>query len=110
LKHTRYDAAVLIDEQLQRMKAHLIEAGRWPQVNALADRLRHVVENPALDHGICHMDLTLDNVHRDGDTMTVFDFKQCGRMLAFTRTAWGVEIVKRIFRGLAGGLPYGALF
>ncbi len=74
LPRERYDAAVLIDEQLERMKAHLVAARRWQQAAALGERLKQVTANPALDRGICHMDLTLDNVHRHGETMTVFDF------------------------------------
>jgi Ser/Thr protein kinase RdoA (MazF antagonist) len=73
-----YDATVLIDEQLQRMEAHLTEAKRWQQAVALGDRLKQLIANPSLDRGICHMDLTLDNVHRDGRTLTVFDFDSAG--------------------------------
>lgn len=73
-----YDATVLIDEQLQRMKSHLMEAKRWPQMVALGTRLKRLLANPALDRGICHMDLTLDNVFRNDDTLTVFDFDSAG--------------------------------
>ena len=73
-----YDAHTLIDEQLRRMKMHLSEAKRWKQAVALGERLKQAVANPALDRGICHMDLTLDNVHRHGDSMTVFDFDSAG--------------------------------
>ncbi len=73
-----YDAYVLIDEQLLRMKMHLSEAKRWEQTVALGERLKQVLMNPALDRGICHMDLTLDNVHRHGETITVFDFDSAG--------------------------------
>jgi len=78
LPREKYDADVLLDDQLRRMKSLLIEAGRWPQLVALGDRLKRIVANPALDHGVCHMDLTLDNVHRDGDVITVFDFDSAG--------------------------------
>ncbi len=73
-----YDAHTLIDEQLHRMNMHLLEARRWKQAVALGERLKQVIANPALDHGICHMDLTLDNVHRHGESMTVFDFDSAG--------------------------------
>jgi Ser/Thr protein kinase RdoA (MazF antagonist) len=78
LVREKYDAAILIDDQLQRMKPLLIDAGRWPQSVALGERLKRIVANPALDHGVCHMDLTLDNVHRDGNVITVFDFDSAG--------------------------------
>ncbi len=73
-----YDAPTLIDEQLHRMNMHLSEAKRWKQAVALGERLKQVIANPALDRGICHMDLTLDNVHRHGESMTVFDFDSAG--------------------------------
>ena len=73
-----YDANTLIDEQLHLMKMHLSEAKRWKQAVALGERLKQVIANPALDCGICHMDLTLDNVHRHGDRITVFDFDSAG--------------------------------
>lgn len=73
-----YDAHTLIDEQLHRMEMHLREAKRWKQAVALGERLKQVIANPTLDRGICHMDLTLDNVHRHGDIITVFDFDSAG--------------------------------
>ncbi len=73
-----YDAHSLIDEQLQRMNRHLKEAKRWEQAVALGERLKQVIADPALERGICHMDLTLDNVHRHGQNITVFDFDSAG--------------------------------
>lgn len=73
-----YDAHTLIDEQLQRMNRHLLEAKRWEQAVALGARLKQVIANPALDRGICHMDLSPDNVHRHGENITVFDFDSAG--------------------------------
>ncbi|HLZ14562.1 MAG TPA: phosphotransferase [Candidatus Saccharimonadales bacterium] len=73
-----YDAALLIDEQLERMKPLLTQAGQWQAMTALSERLKRLIANPSLDYGICHMDLTLDNVHRTGDTLTVFDFDSAG--------------------------------
>jgi Ser/Thr protein kinase RdoA (MazF antagonist) len=78
LRRESYDAHVLIDEQLQRIKWHLTEAKRWEQAVALGGRLRRVLANSALDRGICHMDLTLDNVHRHGESITVFDCDSAG--------------------------------
>lgn len=74
----RYDAAVLIDEQLARMRGHLVEAGRWAEAVELGARLKGRIADPGLDRGICHIDLTLDNVHRDGDEMFVFDLDSAG--------------------------------
>jgi Ser/Thr protein kinase RdoA (MazF antagonist) len=78
LPRESYDAHTLIDEQLHRMNIHLLEAKRWQQAVALGERLKQVIANPALDRGICHMDLTLDNVHRHGESITVFDFDSAG--------------------------------
>lgn len=74
-----YDTSVLLDEQLQLMKAPLLETDQWQRVYELSERLKKLVANPALDYGICHMDLTLDNVHRDGALMTVFDLDSSGK-------------------------------
>ena len=73
-----YDAACLIDSQLELMKDRLREAGRWTEARALGERLHRLIDSAALDRGICHMDLTLDNVHVDGETIIVFDFDSAG--------------------------------
>jgi Ser/Thr protein kinase RdoA (MazF antagonist) len=73
-----YTAQVLIDEQIQRMQKHLLQVGRWQEMLALGARLKKLIANPALDRGICHIDLTLGNVYREGDTLTVFDFDSAG--------------------------------
>jgi Ser/Thr protein kinase RdoA (MazF antagonist) len=78
LTRDEYDARALIDDQLARMKGHLSEAGRWSQAVALGARLREFLASAALDRGVCHMDLTLDNVHLSGDDLTVFDFDSAG--------------------------------
>jgi Ser/Thr protein kinase RdoA (MazF antagonist) len=78
LQRENYDAHTLIDEQLHQMNKHLREAKRWEQAVTLGEHLKQVIANPALDRGICHMDLTLDNVHRHGESMTVFDFDSAG--------------------------------
>lgn len=44
----------------------------------LTERLRSILKNPLLDYGVCHMDLKPDNVHMDGDNLTVFDFNSSG--------------------------------
>ncbi|MCC7371755.1 MAG: phosphotransferase [Chloroflexi bacterium] len=56
-----------IDEQLERMRRHLVQAGRWPEMVALAERLKQRIDDPALDRGVCHMDLSLSNIRRSGD-------------------------------------------
>lgn len=73
-----YDAHTLIDEQLRLMEMDLRAAQRWEQVVALGERLKLIIANPALDYGVCHMDLSLDNVHRHGEHMMVFDFDSAG--------------------------------
>jgi Ser/Thr protein kinase RdoA (MazF antagonist) len=78
LPHTKYDATYLIDEQLERMHPMLAEAGQLQRMTALADRLRRLLDNPTLDYGVCHMDLKPDNIHIDGDKLTVFDFNSSG--------------------------------
>lgn len=78
LPRERYDADVLIDEQLTLMQAHLVAAERWDDVVRLGDRLKQGIADPLLDRGVCHMDLTLDNVHVFDMQMTVFDFDSAG--------------------------------
>jgi Ser/Thr protein kinase RdoA (MazF antagonist) len=83
-----YDAAVLVDDQLRRMRHLLMRAGRWREAVALGARLKERLAEPALDRGICHMDLTLDNVHV-ADELTVFDFDSAG-MCWRAVEPWGV--------------------
>jgi len=72
-----YDAATLVDDQLRRMRPALLTAGQWRTVAALGERLKVRLAAASLDWGICHMDLTLDNVHV-ADGLTVFDFDSAG--------------------------------
>jgi len=78
LPHPKYDAAYLIDEQLRRMRPLLIESGQLQRMTELAERLRSILNNPALDYGVCHMDLKPDNIHMAGGELTVFDFNSSG--------------------------------
>lgn len=78
IKREQYNVHVLIDEQLQRMKEQLIEADKLELFSQLADRLKKYLDHHVLDKGICHMDLTLDNIHRKDDDMTAFDFDSAG--------------------------------
>lgn len=73
-----YSARILIDDQIHLMKHHLIEADRWRQAVELGERLTTRISDPKLDFGYCHMDLTLDNVHRAGQELVVFDFDSAG--------------------------------
>jgi Ser/Thr protein kinase RdoA (MazF antagonist) len=74
-----YDAHALIADQLARMRTHLSEAGCWRRAVALGGRLARFLADADLDRGICHMDLTLDNVHLSGGELTVFDFDSAAR-------------------------------
>ena len=74
-----YDLGRLIDEQLHRMRPLLERAGVWSTTVALAQRSAARIRGIDLDRGLCHLDLTLDNVHLDGDELTVFDFDGAGR-------------------------------
>jgi Ser/Thr protein kinase RdoA (MazF antagonist) len=73
-----YDAHTLIDEQIELMKKHLVEARRYDDMLALGERLKTLVADLRLDQGICHMDLTLDNIHLHDGKLTVFDFDSAG--------------------------------
>ncbi len=83
-----YDATVLVDDQLQRMRPLLLRAGRWRAARALGERMQQRLAEPSLDRGICHMDLTLDNVHVAED-LTVFDFDSAGTCWRAVEP-WGV--------------------
>lgn len=74
----KYNAEMLIDEQIERMKKHLIAAQQYEPMLALGERLKTFLASPHLDQGICHMDLTLDNVHVHNGKLTAFDFDSSG--------------------------------
>jgi Ser/Thr protein kinase RdoA (MazF antagonist) len=73
-----YDETTLIDDQLARMRPQLAAVDRWQQAVDLSERLKRAIDGTGLDHGVCHMDLTLDNVHRLDDQLTIFDFDNAG--------------------------------
>jgi Ser/Thr protein kinase RdoA (MazF antagonist) len=107
----RYDSAVLVDEQLLRMRHLLVQAGRWRAALALGERLKGRLSDPILDWGICHMDLTLDNVHL-GHELTVFDFDSAGTCWRAVEP-WGVlRFSSTFFRAWIAGYrevrPFGA--
>lgn len=89
LYREKYDAHELIDDQLERMKTPLEESGQWQRVFDLSERMRKIIANPNLDYGIIHNDLTLDNVHRNGDTLAVFDLDSAAESWR-SAEAWGV--------------------
>ena len=63
----------LVDEPLELMAVTLGRAGVSAAVARLADRVRGRLADPSLERGIVHHDLSLDNVHLDGDRIVVFD-------------------------------------
>ncbi|HSH31220.1 MAG TPA: phosphotransferase [Candidatus Saccharimonadales bacterium] len=89
LLREKYDTHELIDDQLERMKAPLKESGQRKRVFDLTERMREIITNPNLNYGIIHNDLTLDNVHRNGDTLTVFDLDSAGESWRAVEP-WGV--------------------
>jgi Ser/Thr protein kinase RdoA (MazF antagonist) len=90
-----YDAGVLIDDQLRRMRHLLVQANRWQAAVALGERLKERLAEPGLDGGICHMDLTLDNVHL-AEELTVFDFDSSGTCWRAVEP-WGVLRLSRSY-------------
>jgi Ser/Thr protein kinase RdoA (MazF antagonist) len=72
------------------MKTPLDESGQWQRVFDLTERMRKIITNPKLDYGIIHNDLTLDNVHLDGDKLTVFDLDSAGECWRSSEP-WGVK-------------------
>lgn len=89
LSREQYDMHELLDDQLERMKTPLEESGQWQRVYDLAERMRKIISNPNLDYGIIHNDLTLDNVHLNGDMLTVFDLDSAAQSWR-SAEAWGV--------------------
>ena len=84
-----YDSEYLIDHQLILIKDVLNEVDLWQEVKDLTDRLKQYLKKLTLDIGICHIDLTLDNVHISNGNIIVFDFDSaavCWR----SYEAWGV--------------------
>jgi Ser/Thr protein kinase RdoA (MazF antagonist) len=59
---------------LERLRPLLEHADRYEEAYRLAEALEHYVTAERLEQGICHVDLTLDNVHLEGDDIYVFDF------------------------------------
>jgi Ser/Thr protein kinase RdoA (MazF antagonist) len=60
------------------MKTPLEESGQYQKVYELSERMRKIITNPNLDYGVIHNDLTLDNVHLDGNTLIVFELDSAG--------------------------------
>lgn len=73
-----YSDTLLIDEQFKRMRMSLEQVDRWQEACLLGERLKDRIASPLLDYGVCHMDLTLDNIHVDGSALSVFDFDSAG--------------------------------
>lgn len=66
-----------VDQQLALLRPALKRLARWDDVALLRDVIRGFVTND-LERGICHNDLTLDNIHIEGDRIVVFDFDSSG--------------------------------
>jgi Ser/Thr protein kinase RdoA (MazF antagonist) len=70
---------------------------RWGDVAALGELASEALSG-SLDRGVCHNDLTLDNVHIDNDRLTIFDLDSAGE----TWRAWESQGVYH-FSALTGG-------
>ena len=66
-----------VDHYLALLRPSLDRIGRWGEVEALGRRVSKALCDP-LERGVCHNDLTLDNIHIDGDRLTVFDLDSAG--------------------------------
>lgn len=89
LPREKYDVYELIDDQLRRMKTPLEESGQYQRVYELSERMRKIITNPNLDYGIIHNDLTLDNVHLNGNSLIVFDLDSAAESWRAAEP-WGV--------------------
>lgn len=67
------DLTTELHEQLALLRPALELVGRWDAALSLGERIEEFVSSHQLERGICHNDLTLDNVHVEGDRITVFD-------------------------------------
>lgn len=78
----RLDLESLIERPLAVLPsflAHRPDAWRYLQRFAARLRAKIAVEAPGLDWGVCHGDLTGNNIHlADDGTLTIFDFDLCG--------------------------------
>ena len=66
-----------VDHYLALLRPSLNRIGRWAEVEALGRRVSKALRSP-LERGVCHNDLTLDNIHIDGDRFMVFDLDSAG--------------------------------
>jgi Ser/Thr protein kinase RdoA (MazF antagonist) len=73
LDRTPRDLTTELHAHLELLRPALEQVGRWDAALALAERLEGFVSSHRLERGVCHNDLTLDNVHIDADRITVFD-------------------------------------
>lgn len=64
----------LLHEPLELLHGPLERQGAWAAAEAVAAALGERVASATLDRGICHNDLTLDNVHMRLGRIEVFDF------------------------------------
>lgn len=66
-----------VDYYLALLRPSLDLIGRWGEVEALGRRVSEALRGD-LERGVCHNDLTLDNIHVDGNRLTVFDLDSAG--------------------------------
>ena len=66
-----------VHDQLALLRPALGRIGRWDAAAGLAKVISRFISDQ-LERGICHNDLTLDNVHIDSDRITVFDLDSAG--------------------------------
>jgi Ser/Thr protein kinase RdoA (MazF antagonist) len=95
-----HDLTTELHDQLSLLRPALEQVGRWDAARALAEDLEAFLSSSTLDRGICHNDLTLDNVHIDGDTITVFDLDSAA-------TSWRAAEPQGVFHaGQLRGEPW----
>jgi Ser/Thr protein kinase RdoA (MazF antagonist) len=95
------DVRTEVGEPLERLRPLLQDADRWDEAQSLALRFERFVGEAGLERGICHNDLTLDNVHIDGGDLHVFDFDSA-------RVHWRASEPQGVFHcGVLSGNPWG---
>lgn len=78
IEREEYDPFLLIDDPLDRLSSQLASQKCEDRARAVGKRLLARLDGLTMERGICHMDLTLDNVHIHAGKMTVFDFDSAG--------------------------------
>ncbi len=63
-----------VEQYLELLKPLLKKYKKWDDAINLADNISSYLVRHNLETGICHNDLTLDNIHETEQGLTVFDF------------------------------------